>query len=591
MVTTEFMDSGEVPRRRGRGVAVAGAQSRGGTRMDRRSFMRLSAAGLAAAGVPLAIGTAQAVRAGQASALPPFRGRYERLVPEIFRPVAPPPQHSEALVIGSGFGGAVSALRLAEAGIQTTVLERGSRWPHDPRREIFGLDGRMLWHAQRMLAEPSPASTLTIPAYASTAGSMAAVDDFGGIFEISWHNNAAVMGGAAVGGGSVVYIGITAQPNRTGFDAAFRGIVNYDEMLATWYPKALAGLGATVVPDDVLGSRSFRNARDFERISARAGYDPYRVPGNWRWDVIRDEIAGRAEPMATTNAMANSNGSLNSLTYTYLPRAEATGKATIHPRHQVNNIHIEPSGRYVLEVDYVSPYGDVLDKRTLTADRLILAAGSLGTNRLLVKARDTGTLPNLNEHIGVGWGNNGNGNVNVAIGNSPKTAQSAVGAVGFVDTHDTVARAVVNGTFSLGPLDAAAAAVNKSALKMGVTSVDDARGTFRYRPERGQAVLDWPVGGNGAVAANCVRIAHNLARHSSLPIEAVLYEPDIAWAHGLGGATLGAACDTYGRVEGYKNLYVNDGAMLPGSAGAANPTLTITALAERNVAQIISSGS
>lgn len=535
-----------------------------------------------------------ALTAATASARPAQRGTYERLVPEIFRPVAAPRQHSEAIVIGSGFGGAVSALRLAQAGIQTTVLERGSRWPTDPWREIFGLDGRMLWHGGNALADdsrgPNGPSTLTVPAYAANYGAMAAVDDFGGIFEVSWHHNSAIMCGAAVGGGSIVYIGITAQSLRAPFDAVFRGVVDYDEMATQWYPKALSGLGATVVPRDVYRDVSFRNARDFERVSRQAGYDTHPLPGNWRWNVVRDEIAGRAKPMATSAALANSNGSLNALTYTYLPRAEATGKATIHPRHQVKAIHVEKSGRYVLDVDYVSPYGDVLARRTLTTDRLVLAAGCLGTNRLLVAARDTGALPDLNEHIGAGWGNNGNGNIDIALGGTRKDRQSAVGAVGFIDTADTVARGVVNATFSLGPLDKVAAAADTSAMKVGITSVDEARGTFRYHRDSGKVILDWPAHGNRDVAANSLRIGHRLAEKSGLPVDGVLYEPDLAWAHCLGGATLGSACDAYGRVKGYRNLYVNDGAMLPGSAGASNPTMTITALAERNIARIIADG-
>lgn len=552
--------------------------------MDRRSFMRLTAAGVTAAGVSATVG------AGRSAALPAAHGRYESLVPEIFRPVTPPRQHSEAIVIGSGFGGSVSALRLAEAGIQTTVLERGSRWPHDPWRKIFGWDGRMLWHAQRSLAERSASSALTVPAYAETLGAMAAVDDFGGIFEISWHNNSAIMCGAAVGGGSVVYIGITAESKRDPFNQVFKGVVDYDDMATTWYPKALAGLGATVVPPDVYRDHSFSNCRDFWRVGENAGYAPYFVPGNWRWNVVRDEIAGRAAPMATTSALANSNGSLNSLTYSYLPRAEATGKATIHPRHQVNDIHVEPTGRFVLDVDYVSPYGDVLTRRTLTTDRLVLAAGCLGTNRLLVRARDTGTLPNLNEHIGTGWGNNGNGNIDIAVGGSRKNQQSAVGAAGFFDTTEQFARVMVNSTFSLGPLDSAAAAMNTSAIKMGITSVDPTRGTFRYHRDSQQVILDWPAGGNGGVAENCERIGHVMARHADFPVDAVVYEPDLTWAHCMGGATLGTACDAYGRVHGYRNLYVNDGAMLPGSAGASNPSLTITAVAERNIATIIADG-
>ena len=553
--------------------------------MDRRSFLKLSAAGMATAGMSGAALDA----AGQAWALPPRRGAYEQIVPEIFRPVAVPRQHSEAIVIGSGFGGAVSALRLAESGVQTTVLERGSRWPHDPRRPIFGFDGRMLWHVHRSLADSSPDSTLATTAYTQTLGEIAAIDDFGGIFEMSWHHNSAIICGAAVGGGSVVYLGITVASQRRPFDEVFGGTVDYDEMTQVWYPKALAGLGASVVPQDVYRTNAFGNHREFVRLASGAGYQPRAVPANWRWDVVRDEIAGRAAPMATTGVIANSNGSLNTLDFSYLRRAEATGRASIHPRHQVNGIHVERSGRYVLDVDYVSPYGDILAKRTLTTDRLIVAAGCLGTNRLLVAARDTGTLPNLNEHIGTGFGNNGGGTIQIGIGGA-RQLQPSIGGQGFFDTAGPYARAVVNGVVSQGPLDVVTAATSRSAIKMGITSVDHSRGTFAYNRDTRRVILDWPVGGHSDVVANCLRIGHRLAERSELPVENVTYDRDTTWAHVMGGATLGTACDEYGRVKGYRNLYVNDGAMLPGSAGASNPSLTITAVAERNIASIIKAG-
>jgi cholesterol oxidase len=85
---------------------------------------------------------------------------YRSQVPEIFSPQARPPQHSRAVVIGTGFGGAVMACRLAEAGVETTVLERGSRWPTHAWRTVFApgdrLDGRALWNAHPTLQSVLP---------------------------------------------------------------------------------------------------------------------------------------------------------------------------------------------------------------------------------------------------------------------------------------------------------------------------------------------------------------------------------------------------------------------------------------------------
>jgi cholesterol oxidase len=61
-------------------------------------------------------------------------------------------------------------------------------------------------------------------------------------------------------------------------------------------------------------------------------------------------------------------------------------------------------------------------------------------------------------------------------------------------------------------------------------------------------------------------------------------------AHPLGGAVLGKATDNYGRVKGYQGLYGMDGAAIPGSTGSVNPSLTISALAERNIENIITNG-
>ena len=63
---------------------------------------------------------------------------------------------------------------------------------------------------------------------------------------------------------------------------------------------------------------------------------------------------------------------------------------------------------------------------------------------------------------------------------------------------------------------------------------------------------------------------------------------DSACYHPLGGAVMGKACDLYGRVKNYPRLYVNDGALLPGSTCCANPVFTIAAIAERNMEHILS---
>ena len=120
--------------------------------MDRRDFVK--GAGMAAAALGLAGGTTLAKTTtparGEEYDLSPQSSTYRTLVPEIFAPLPDPADHVPAIVIGSGFGASITALRLAQSGIQVAVLERGSRWPNDPWRDIFTADtipdGRRFWH-------------------------------------------------------------------------------------------------------------------------------------------------------------------------------------------------------------------------------------------------------------------------------------------------------------------------------------------------------------------------------------------------------------------------------------------------------------
>lgn len=108
--------------------------------------------------------------------------KYRALVPELYREIPQPPKSSKVIVIGSGFGGAISAYRLAEAGIQVTVLERGQDWPIDPWREIHtyepSRDGRGLWHKNYG----------RVPVVAEN-GPIVPVDFFGGLLDVTGYRN------------------------------------------------------------------------------------------------------------------------------------------------------------------------------------------------------------------------------------------------------------------------------------------------------------------------------------------------------------------------------------------------------------------
>ncbi|GAA4481552.1 GMC oxidoreductase [Rhodococcus olei] len=543
--------------------------------MDRRAFLR--SVGGAALLAPAVLGPA-ALTPRDAAALPVGPDTYRRLVPELFAEPPTPPPHSEALVVGSGFGASVAALRLAEAGLGVTVLERGLRWPRDPWREIFTTDmladGRGLHHRTR---------------FTNPTGLPVVCDDFAGVLDVTDYPGLSVWRGAAVGGGSVVFTGVMIAPERHLFEQAFGRRLDYAEMAATWYPRVRQYLRLSPLPDDLYAAPEFAHSRRWDADAIAAGHRPQRVDGIWNWDVVRAERAGRSRrsALAAESTLGNSNGAKYDLTQNYIPAAEATGRATICHGHTVRAIGRERDGRYWVQVDRRDPFGAVVASSTLTCDRLVLGAGSVGTTELLVQAQATGTLPDLNEHVGHGWGTNGD---------AAMVRSFALTDGLFGDQAAPCASRIVDETglpVSLENWYAAGVAKDVGVLASLGMTMDPTRASFEYDAAAGRAMLRWPAGG-GRASADALRSVQNAmaaAGGTVAGLAPLAADVDVSFtAHPLGGAVLGDATDGHGRVHGYRGLYVVDGALIPGSTGTANPSLTITALAERNLSRIVADG-
>ncbi|WP_442943417.1 GMC oxidoreductase [Nocardia sp. NBC_00565] len=546
--------------------------------MDRRSFVR--GVGLAAAMLGLAGGSTLATAMSPVWAddytLSPNAPMYRALVPEIFAPLPDPDDHMPAIVIGSGFGASITALRLAQSGTEVAVLERGSRWPNDPWRDIFTVDtipdGRGFWH------RTSFTGVTRIPV---------SFDPFGGVLDVSSYPGIDVWRGACVGGGSVVFTGVMIEPEQRFFDHVFGGVVDYREMHEVYYPKVRKTLRLSPMPDDIYHSGAFAHARAWDDQVRAADYAPQRIDGSWNWNVIRDELAGQSRPSATVGCsnLGNSNGAKFDLNQNYLRYAEDTGRARIYPGHRVDAIAKEPgaSGRYTVTVTKLAPTGEVLQNRMLTCDKLFLGAGSVGTSELLVRARETGALPNLNEHIGEGWGSNGDVGLARPLSSFDLGTQGTASASRILD--EAGAPVSLENWYIPGvtPFDIGTLA------SLGIV-LDDTRGRFVYNPTNGRVDLQWPDNGAADYLARAQEVNDKAACHC-LTIALPVMGGDASFtSHPLGGAVIGRATDGYGRVFGYRGLYVMDGAAVPGSTGTVNPSLTISALAERNIEQIISSG-
>ncbi len=490
-----------------------------------------------------------------------------------------------AIVIGSGFGGAVAALRLGQAGIDTLVLERGRRWPIRRDGNTFATleqpDGRAYW-----LRERTGEAILGLPQLEKP------IDRYIGVLEVVEGNGIFIGAGAGVGGGSLIFNAIIVKPRRELFERLFPRALVFGEFEDEYYPRVKRIIRSAPIPDDILATDYYLSTRVSLDQANRAGFPTRPVDLAIDWDVVRDEMAGRRVPSAIAgqSIYGLNSGAMRSLDRNYLARAEATGHVEILPRHSVIAIERLRGGRYAVTALRLNDDGTgVGAPRRLVCKYLFLAAGSIGTTKLLVKARATRTLPALNEHVGRHWA--ANGDIPVIRGLLPVNNAATGGPGGhfIMEDLDNPFGPTSLVEIVLPPhINAALAAVGAPGHLAYYASlgIPPALGTFSYDPATDAVGLTWPVGDS--------RLEHFLAaaQHTLAALDqsngslTLSFNPAVS-AHPLGGAVLGKACDFDGRVGGYSGLYVVDGALIEGSTGLANPSFTIAALAERCMDRIL----
>jgi cholesterol oxidase len=293
-------------------------------------------------------------------------------------------------------------------------------------------------------------------------------------------------------------------------------------------------------------------------------------------------LEGLYDPTYTTSdiAFGVNNGGKHSIDVTYLAAAESTGLVQVATLHVVRDIALDANKHWVLTVDRIDTGGTVQERKRITADAVFLNAGSPGTTRLLVKSRAKGLVPDLPDAIGTQWGNNGD-RIYAWIGMDGDigTGQGGPACVGGRDPDSPIPLALVQAGSPVQPEGVKAMTV----VGFGVV---DAAGTWAYDADKDDAVLTWPASGDAAlqqlIAARMQAIAQ---AGGGMMIDTNAAQPS-TW-HPLGGVPMGDAVDLYGRVLGHSGLYVLDGARIPGSTGACNPSMTIAALAEHSMATIV----
>jgi len=523
-----------------------------GWRATERRFSRRAVLGgsLAAAGAGLVVACAPP------PVVPTFRSERRRVV-----------------VIGTGFGGSITALRLAQRGVDVTLVERGKRWAsgtYGAFPTMFSPDRRVSWLNPQNTAAGNLIPSLPWKPYT-------------GMLERIPGAGMDVVCAAAVGGGSLPYHGMSVQPRGDLFDRVMPDSLDYEEFDERWYPLVRQHLGATPIPDDVLAAPQYLSSRRFaEHVRAAGLPDARGVPMPIDWDVVRQELRGEKPPVISTgDVIYGVNGpGKRSLDTNYLPAAEATGHVELLALHRVEQLRRDDAGRWVVATERLDTDGVVHEHVELIADAVFLCAGSPNTTKLLVRAAGRGDVPDLPDDVGRWWSTNGDLITTQILSSPMGQMQGGPANMASLDWDNPA-----------GPLTLIFAGIplpfEANVMETIGIFIPDGHGRFTYDAARDEARLTFPPEAHGPAMVEARRRVAALGRAAGAVGAIDMTADDPTTFHPLGGAVIDKVTDRYGRVLGQRGLYVNDGALIPGSTACANPSLTIAALAERNMDQIV----
>ncbi|MBX7194683.1 MAG: GMC family oxidoreductase N-terminal domain-containing protein [Sandaracinaceae bacterium] len=475
------------------------------------------------------------------------------------------------LIIGTGFGGSISAHRLTEAGHRVTVLERGRRWDISPTHDTFcslrDPDRRAAWLSSR-----------------THIGLRSPVDRYIGMIEEFRGVNIDVAIGAGVGGGSLAYAGMMVKPPQDLFERIFPAALSYAEMDATWYPRMQSVMPMRTVPDSLFEHDNYTASRIFVDHAMRAGLTPERNLSAIDWDLIEAELRGEfpEEGSVGDYIYGLNSGAKGSTDRSYLRLAEESGLCEVLPQHQVAAVGMYPDGSFRADVEIIDEVGMVMERVVFHAPKLILSAGSIHSTRLLVEAKARGWMPDLPAALGTGWGNNGQhihmrGGLDEDVG----VVQGGPPCVVIRDLSNPISPITVEHGAAAFGYDCHCLINPSSAMISGT-------GQMVWDATEMAVRLEWTTEMNSAADMAALDVGARLTTAAGGEVQVLpggRTRPQTF--HPLGGVPMGAAADTFGRVNGHEGLYVIDGALIPGCTPTSNPAWTIGAIAERALDTIV----
>lgn len=489
----------------------------------------------------------------------------------------PADSNFKAIVIGSGFGGSVAALRLSEQGISTLLVEMGKFYDVTKGNDTFSPnlppDKRSTWLKTKS----------ELPFGTNLSWSQ----KYTGVLDRVEFPNMNIYRNVCLGGGSISNGGVLLEPEELHFNQFISSNFDYQSMKGIYFPRVKNMLKATKMPDDLFNSKYYKFAQVGKEHAQNAGFDVIHADSFYNFEIWRKESENLVPKSALNGELlyGNNNGIKNSLDRNYLSDALGTGNLTIKTLSKVTDItYNSDNQKYTITVQQIDEQGNSKDITTYHCTHLFICAGSLGTTEILLRARDKGNLPNLNAEIGKGFGTNGNAfairkNINKPTG----SIHSSPPTLSVLDFSNPIAPlTAMQDIFPVG--------IDLRMLLMVGQPYNEYRGTFNYDKNKDALQLNWESNGmdQPKEAMENFIAKMNEANNSELDTSFIREGVSNKFTyHPLGGVVMEKASDNYGRLRGYKNLYAIDGSMLPGNCALVNPTLTIAALAERSMDEII----
>ena len=529
------------------------------------------------------------------------------------------------IVIGSGFGGSVSALRLVEKGYRVAVIEMGRRWaPLSFPRSGWSIH-RWFWRPKLGLR---------------------------GFFNMRFFRHATIFHGCAVGGGSVTYAGtLLAPPDKVWEAGSWNGLADWKAEMPQHYQTASRMLGVT--QNRILGSADRLLKQTGESTGTSSTFYYTRVGifqarnGESPNQTLPDPFFGGAGPPRTTCIacggcmMGCRYGAKNTLDLNYLYLAEERG-AAVFPETKVVDVKplvsaLDGAGGY--EVSTVKSTAWIRHQpRKITSRGIVFSASSLGTMELLFHLQENGSLPSISSCLGKHVRTNAESIIGARVpGSADDLSQGvAIGSGIYIDEHTHIeAVRYPNGADLLGLLTTFLTDGRPGLQRIRLWIVNAITSLLRHpiktlrllspwRWARESTILlcmqaveghiemrwerpwFWPFSkmlvSRGDKVQTYIPKANEFARKFAQIAggTAMSMLPEILFdipgtAHCIGGCVISESpdrgvVDDHHRVFGYRNMYICDGSVLAANLGV-NPSLTITALSERAMSFIPSAAT